>query len=63
MGKIVKKCVSYNTQTKHCLLCLNKKLQIAAYKEQNLLKKRSEIVSKCCHQLKYAPARYDKGLR
>ena len=31
--EIVKKCVPYNPQTKDCLLCLNEKLQIAAYKE------------------------------
>ena len=57
--EIVKKCVPYNPQTKRCLLCLNEKLEIAAYKEQNLLNKRNEIVSKCRHQLKYALARYD----
>ena len=56
---IVKKCVPYNPQTKRCLLCLSKKLEIAAYKECNLLNKRNEIVSKCRHQLKYALARYD----
>ena len=57
--EIVKKCVPYNPQTKRCLLCLNEKLEIAAYKEQNLLNKRNEIVSKCRHQLKYALARFD----
>ena len=43
-----------------CLLCLNEKLEFAAYKEQNLLNKRNEIVSKCRQQLNYEPARYDK---
>ena len=57
--EIVKKCVPSNPQTKRCLLWLNKKLEIAACKEQNLLNKRNEIVSKCRHQLKYALARYD----
>ena len=57
--EIVKKCVPYSPQTKRCLLCLNEKFEIAAYKEQNLLNKRNEIVSKCRHQFKYAPARYD----
>ena len=57
--EIVKKCVPYNPQTKRCLLCLNEKLEIAAYKEQNLLNKRNEIVSKCRHQLKYALTRFD----
>ena len=45
--KIVKKCIPYSPQTKCCLLCLNKKLENAAYKEHNLLNKRNEIVSKC----------------
>ena len=40
--EIVKKCVSYNPQTKRCLLCLNEKLEITAYKEQNLLNKRTK---------------------
>ena len=44
---------------KLCQLCLNEKLEIAAYKEQNLLDKRNEIVSKCRHQLKYPLARFD----
>ena len=44
--EIVKKWISYNLQTKCCLLCLNEKLETAAYKEQNLLNKRNEIVSK-----------------
>ena len=58
--EMVKQCVPYNPQTKRCLLCLNEKLEIAAYKEQNLLNKRNEIVSKCRQQLNYEPARYDK---
>ena len=44
---IVKKCIPYNPQTKRCLLCLNEKLEIAAYKEQILLTKRNKTVSKC----------------
>ena len=57
--EIVKKCVPYSPQTKCCLLCLNEMLEIAAYKEQNLLNKRNEILSKCRHQLRYALARFD----
>ena len=37
--EIVKKCVPYNPQPKRCLLCLNEKLETAAYKEHNLLTK------------------------
>ena len=54
-----RKCVPCNPQRKRCQLCLNEKLEIAAYKEQNLLNKRNEIVSKYRHQLKYALARFD----
>ena len=50
---------SYNVNTKRCLLCLNEKLEIALYKENNLLNKRSELVSKCRHSNKYALASYD----
>ena len=57
--EIVRLCIPYNLQTKRCLLCLNEKLDIAPYQEDNLLNKRIEIVSKCRHQLKYALARYD----
>ena len=57
--EIVTKCVPYNPQTKRGLLCLSEKLEIAAYKKQNLLNKRNEIVWKCRDQLKYARARYD----
>ena len=57
--EIVRKCVPYNPHTKRCLLCLNEMLEIAAYKEQNLLNERYKIVSKCRHQFKYALARYD----
>ena len=55
--EIFKKCVAYNPQTKRCLVCLNQKLEIATYKEQNLLNKGNKIVSKCWHHLKYALAR------
>ena len=57
--EIVKKCIPYNQHTKRCLLCLNKKLEIALYKEHNLLNKINEIESESRHQLKYALARYD----
>ena len=47
--EIVKKSIPYNQQTKRYLLCLNEKLEIATYKEHNLLNKRNEIVSKFRH--------------
>ena len=48
-----------NPNTKRCSLCLNEKLEIARYKEHNLLNKRSEMINKCCHQNKFALALYD----
>ena len=57
--EIVKKCVPYSPQPKRCLLCLNEKSEIAAYKEQNLLNKRNEIVSIYRYQLKYLLPRFD----
>ena len=44
---------SYNTSTKRCMLCLNEKLAIALHKEDNILNKRTEIISKCRHSIKY----------
>ena len=49
----------YNVNTKWCLLCLNEKLQITIYRENNMLNKRTEIISKCRHRNKYALASYD----
>ena len=40
--------------TKKCLLCLHEKLEISNYPNQEeLLNKRSELVSKCHHVNKY----------
>ena len=49
----------YNVNTKWCLLCLNEKLQITIYRENNMLNKRTEIISKCRHRNKYALASHD----
>ena len=37
---------SYKTSTKRCMLCLNEKLAVALHKEDNILNKRTEIISK-----------------
>ena len=50
---------SYNQNSKRCLLCLNEKLAIALHKDDNMLNKRSEIISKCKHRNKYMLASYD----
>ena len=44
---------SYNPQSKKCSLCMHEKLEIALYKDDNLLNKRSEVVSKCLHRDKF----------
>ena len=41
-----------NPQSKRCSLCFNEKLKILD-KENNLLNKKSEIISKCQHQNNY----------
>ena len=57
--KILGQYEAYNINTKRCLLCLNEKLQIAIYRGNNMLNKRTEIISKCRHRNKYALASYD----
>ena len=41
------------------LLCLNEKLAIALHKQDNILNKRTEIISKCRNSNKYNLANYD----
>ena len=57
--KILGQYEAYNVNTKRCLLCLNEKLQVAIYRGNNMLNKRTEIISKCRHRNKYALASYD----
>ena len=45
--KIIRICRSYHPSSNRCLLCLNKKYEIATYKEDNLLNKRTEITKTC----------------
>ena len=51
--RIIRQHPNYNPTTKRCALCLNEKLEILQYEGNNQLNKRSEIVSKCRHQLCY----------
>ena len=51
--KIIRICPSYNPNSKRCLLCLNEKYEIATYKGNNLLNKRTEIINTCRHRSKY----------
>ena len=51
--KIIRICPSYNPNSKRCLLCLNEKYQIATYKGNNHLNKRTEIKNTGRHRSKY----------
>ena len=51
--KILKQVKDYNPATKRCGLCLAEKLSILEHKGNNLLNRRSEIISKCRHRNKY----------
>ena len=61
--KIMKQYPAYNPANKKCSLCLNEKLAILEHRDDNLLNKRSEIVSTCRHKnnymLKYLTSRED----
>ena len=57
--EIVKKCAPYNTSSNKCNLCLAEKLEIIMRDKENLLNKRSELVSKCRHINKHLLKSYD----
>ena len=57
--KIIRICRSYNSNSKRCLLCLNKKYQIATYKGDNSLNKKTEKLNTCRHRNKYNLANCD----
>ena len=57
--RIIRKCLPYNYNSRKCDLCLNEKLEIALYKGQNLLNKKTELISKCRHQNKFMLLRHD----
>ena len=51
--KILKQCPSYNPTSNRCTLCLSEKLSILEYRGDNMLNKRSEIISTCRHRSKF----------
>ena len=57
--RVIRKCAPFNTTKRKRYLCLNEKLDIASYKGDNLLNKRSELINKCRHQNKFTVLRYD----
>ena len=57
--KILKNSTSFSPDTGSCQLCQEEKYKIATYPNNNLLNKRTEIVSKCRHMNKFYLATYD----
>ena len=53
----------YNPNSKRCLLYLNEKYEIAAYKGHNLLMKRTEITNIYRHRSKYKLAKLTSNPR
>ena len=51
--KALRKFHSYNQKKKQCVLCLNEKCEIACYKGDNLLYKRTEFLGICRYRNKY----------
>ena len=56
---IAKKVPPYSNISKRCLLCLHEKLEIINYpRPEELLNKRSELISKCRHVNKFLLRNY-----
>ena len=49
----------HTTKVLNDVSCLNERLVIALHKDDNMLNKRSEVISKCRHRNKYMLASYD----
>ena len=60
--KIVKSAPAYTNTSKRCVLCLEEKMAIITYPDQEkLLNKRSELISKCSHENKFLLKYYDSN--
>ena len=57
--RIIKQLPAYNPETKKCMLCLGEKIEILQREGENLLNKRSELVSTCRHKRKFLLNKYD----
>ena len=57
--RIIRKCLPYNYNSRKCYLCLNEKLEIALNEKENLLNKKTELISKRSHQNKFMLLRRD----
>ncbi len=51
---IVRRAQAYTPGANRCNLCTDEKLQIIKSKSENLLNKRNELFSKCCHRNKFS---------
>ena len=56
--RILKQLPSNNPANKKCLLCIGEKLEILE-RNEHLLNKRSELISKCRHKAKFLLNKYD----
>ena len=57
--RILRKCSRFNRSSLRCNLCLNEKLEIALFKGNNILNRRTELISKCRHINKHTLLRHD----
>ena len=57
--RILRKCSRFNRSSLRYNLCLNKKLEIALFKGNNILNRRTELISKCRHINKHTLLRHD----
>ena len=60
---IARRAAPYKCGTRKCDLCITEKLEIALANPENLLNRRSEIVSTCRHRTKHTAAFFLKSLR
>ena len=59
---IKQECLPSKLQIKKCHLCLNQIIKIASYTQNNLLNKKTKLITKCHHQNEYTPALWLQGL-
>ena len=59
---ILKTAPAYNNISKKCPLCMQEKFEIITYKNPDeLLNKKSELISTCRHKRKFMLSEVDKG--
>lgn len=56
--RMLKQFPSYNPTAKKCMLCIGEKMEILERNEK-LLNKRSELISRCRHRTKFLLSKYD----